>query len=182
MTQGARGRNQRRTTLARDGGVRRGSAARRRVGRGLQMLRVLLAHAALKEGSTSTAFTAVFLIINSSCSKAQRGKVNGMGMSLSSAFKAAGPALGAMSFAWSLTNGLGAPFNVHFTFLMAGGVAAMTLVVGRASFASSSSTGTRRVEQQGQAQGRSGTTTVSSALADEEGGGAAGADEQAKKP
>ena len=149
------------------------------------LLPLLLAHAALKEGSTSTAFTAVFLIINSSCSKAQRGKVNGMGMSLSSAFKAAGPALGAMSFAWSLTNGLGAPFNVHFTFLMAGGVAAMTLVVGRASFASSSSTGTRRVEQQGQAQGRSGTTTVSSALADEEGGGAAGADEgheQAKKP
>lgn len=43
------------------------------------LLPLLLCHAALKEGATSTAFTAVFLLINSSCNKAQRGKVDRMG-------------------------------------------------------------------------------------------------------
>ena len=89
---------------------------------GLAALRIpaLMAQAALLQCLQSSCFTAVFMLINNSCSKAQRGRVNGLGMALSSAFKAAGPTLGAISFAWSLTNGAGFPLDVHFTFLLCG--------------------------------------------------------------
>jgi MFS family permease len=160
---------------------------------------LLLLHSALSQMCSSTCFTSVFLLINNSCTRAQRGacapispsprpstippraarrpnqlgppprhraapacpsplnspcalarprecgcrdcdghracrgrtpgKVNGLGMSLSSAFKAAGPTVGAVSFAWSLTNGLPFPFNVHFTFIFSGILAAITAAV-----------------------------------------------------
>ena len=44
-----------------------------------------------------------------------------------SRFKAVGPILGAVTFAWSLTNGLGAPFDVHLTFVLCS-VLALTTV------------------------------------------------------
>jgi len=79
---------------------------------------LLLVHQALCQSCQSTAFTAIFLIINNSCVASQRGRVNGLAMAISSGFKAAGPMLGAVSFAWSLTNGCPPPFDVHFTFLL----------------------------------------------------------------
>ena len=87
----------------------------------------LMAQQATMQTMQSMLFTAVFMIINNSCRKAQRGRVNGLAMSTSSAFKAAGPTSSAMAFAWSLTNGAHSPpFDVHFTFLIAAGLGALT--------------------------------------------------------
>ena len=98
------------------------------------LMPLLLLHSSVKEFCSSTCFTAVFLVINNSCTKGQRGRVNGLGMSLSSAFKAVGPTLGSVSFAWSLTNGYGFPLDVHFTFLLCGIFAAATCAVACRSF------------------------------------------------
>lgn len=90
------------------------------------LLPLLLLQNALNRGLTSTCFTTVFLFINNSCHARHRGRVNGLGMSLSSGFKAAGPMLGAMLFAWSLTD-RDRPsvipsdlVDVHLTFLTCG--------------------------------------------------------------
>jgi hypothetical protein len=53
----------------------------------------------------SMAYTSIFLVINNSAGDEYRGRVNGLGMSLGSGFKAAGPTLGAVLFAWSITGG-----------------------------------------------------------------------------
>lgn len=53
----------------------------------------------------SMAYTSIFLVINNSAGDEYRGRVNGLGMSAGSAFKAAGPTLGAVLFAWSITGG-----------------------------------------------------------------------------
>jgi len=103
------------------------------------LLPALLLHTGAEKSLSSTCFTAVFLIINASCEPAARGRVNGLGMSASSGFKAAGPTLGAVCFAWSLTNGLGAPFDVHFTFLVCAGFCALTALVSWRSFSPSRS-------------------------------------------
>ena len=76
----------------------------------------LVAHNSLIQGCSTVPFTSIFLIINSSCVKDQRGRVNGLGMTLSSIFKACGPPMGATVFAWSLTNHLGPPFNIQLVF------------------------------------------------------------------
>jgi hypothetical protein len=52
------------------------------------LLPALLLHNAAAQSLASMCFTAVFLLINDSCSAAARGRVNGLGMALSSAFKA----------------------------------------------------------------------------------------------
>ena len=49
----------------------------------------------------------------------ERGRLNGLAMAVASAFKAAG--LGAVGFAWSLTNGIDVvPFDSSFAFLTSG--------------------------------------------------------------
>lgn len=98
------------------------------------LLPALLLHNAAAQGLTSTCFTAVFLLINDSCPVAARGRVNGLGMALSSAFKAVGPTLGAVSFAWSLNNGVGPPWDVHFTFLSCGLLSAICALAAARAF------------------------------------------------
>lgn len=51
----------------------------------------LVAHNGLLQLCATIPFTSIFLIINASCAKEQRGRVNGLGMTLSSLFKAVGP-------------------------------------------------------------------------------------------
>ena len=98
------------------------------------LMPLLLLHMFVKTLCNSTLFTVVFLIINNSCMRSQRGRVNGLGMTFSSGFKAVGPTLGAISFAWSLTNGLPPPFDVHFTFFMSALLAFASLAVAHVSF------------------------------------------------
>jgi MFS family permease len=90
---------------------------------------LLVVHNACMQVLISSCFTASFLVTNNSCVRAQRGRVNGLGMSLGSGFKAAGPMLGSALFAWSLTNGLSAPFDVNFTFALCGGLALLTTII-----------------------------------------------------
>ena len=90
---------------------------------------VLMLQAALLQSFQSSMFTAVFMVINNSCTKAQRGRVNGLGMSFSSGFKAAGPAISAVTFAWSLTNDLSEPLDVHLTFYLCGSLGGVTALL-----------------------------------------------------
>lgn len=55
-------------------------------------------------------------------------------MAVSSGFKAVGPTLGAVTFAWSLTNGVAMPLDVHFTFFLCGLLAGGTALVAARSF------------------------------------------------
>lgn len=96
---------------------------------------LLLAWTALGKGVASFAFTSSFLIINNSCTSAERGRVNGWGMSLSSAFKAAGPTVGSVCFAWSLTNGIESwLLDVHFAFFLCALIAGSTVALAMGSF------------------------------------------------
>ena len=93
-----------------------------------------------------TAFTCTFTILNNSVPAHARGRMQGVAMTLGSLARAVGPTLGAevsawasnpdpdhnltlaptptpslnprQVFAWSLTNGLPLPFDVHFVFLL----------------------------------------------------------------
>ena len=68
---------------------------------------------------SASGFTSIFLIINNSTPARYRGRVNGLSMTIASVFKAAGPMLGSLSFAWSLHNGLSVPgLDVNFAFLL----------------------------------------------------------------
>ena len=66
-------------------------------------------------------------VINNSVDSGRRGRVNGLAMGVASFFKAIGPIGGTALFAWSLTNSLSAPFDVHFCyyvmFILASGTA-----------------------------------------------------------
>ena len=68
------------------------------------VLPVLMVHNALGKCLASCCFTSIFLVINNSCTADQRGRVNGLAMSLSSGFKAIGPTLGAVLFAASIAS------------------------------------------------------------------------------
>mmetsp|Transcript_7699 Transcript_7699/g.22845 ORF Transcript_7699/g.22845 Transcript_7699/m.22845 type:complete len:503 (+) Transcript_7699:220-1728(+) len=62
----------------------------------------LLVHSVLQRVMVSNCFTAMFCLINESCEADQRGKVNGVAMSIASGVKAAGPSAGSMSYAYAL--------------------------------------------------------------------------------
>ena len=65
----------------------------------------------------TAAFTSIFQLINNSVHSQQRGAVNGLGMVVGSMGKAIGPAIGAVMFAWSLSEGGGQPpLDYGFTF------------------------------------------------------------------
>eukprot|EP00966_Prymnesium_polylepis_P016884 389347-Prymnesium_polylepis.2 len=81
------------------------------------LLGVLMAHNALGKCLASACFTSVFLLINNSVTAAHRGRVNGLAMSLSSGFKAAGPTLGAVLFASSLAGRVPLGLGVWTAFM-----------------------------------------------------------------
>ena len=87
----------------------------------------------------SSMFTANFSIINNSVVTAQRGSVNGLAMGIASFFKATGPMAGTALFAWSLTNGLPSPLDVHFCYVLMCGIAMFTALLARQIPASLSS-------------------------------------------
>ena len=104
-------------------------------GAGPLLMPLLLLQNLLNKAFTSTGFTAVFVIINNSCPSSHRGRVNGLAMTIASGFKAAAPMLGAVLFAWSLTNGIHMPLlDVHFAFLTCGLSSLLVLAVARRNF------------------------------------------------
>ena len=85
--------------------------------RGL-ILAALLVQQALLRFSLGTAFTCTFTILNNSVPREGRGRMQGVAMTVGSLARALGPTMGAELFAWSLTNGIRFPFDVHFVFLL----------------------------------------------------------------
>ena len=69
--------------------------------------------------SRLSCFTNVFVLINSSSTKAYRARVNGIAQTIAAAGRIVSPALCAILFAWSESNGLYFPLNFHFVFVLA---------------------------------------------------------------
>merc|ERR1712050_125775 len=77
----------------------------------------LLLQSCLLRFALGTTFTCIFTILNNSVQADARGRMQGVAMTVGSLARAVGPVVGAEVFAWSLTNELTAPFDVHFVFL-----------------------------------------------------------------
>eukprot|EP01138_Halocafeteria_seosinensis_P015222 gb/GECG01015535.1/.p1 GENE.gb/GECG01015535.1/~~gb/GECG01015535.1/.p1 ORF type:complete len:667 (+),score=61.14 gb/GECG01015535.1/:1-2001(+) len=96
---------------------------------------LLIVGAFLRMASATCAFTSNFRLINNSVPREQRGAMNGLAMTLGSFGKSVGPSIGAVIFAWTMTNGLPFPLDYHFIFylgsVMAGGVSLLTLLLPR---------------------------------------------------
>mmetsp|Transcript_6159 Transcript_6159/g.18609 ORF Transcript_6159/g.18609 Transcript_6159/m.18609 type:complete len:474 (-) Transcript_6159:142-1563(-) len=89
---------------------------------------LLIAHSVLLRFATSCCYTAIFVCINDSAPAETRGTVNGLAMSVASAFKAVGPMTAAV-FAWSLHSHLPPPFDEHFVFVSVSLMLAVSAVV-----------------------------------------------------
>ncbi|KAJ8609324.1 hypothetical protein CTAYLR_009112 [Chrysophaeum taylorii] len=92
---------------------------------------LLLPHNLLYRFALSCSYTALFVCINDSADAAVRGAVNGIAMSVASAFKAAGPSMGAAAFAWSLNNNLPPPFDHRFLFLCLGAASLLSALLAK---------------------------------------------------
>jgi len=90
----------------------------------------LVAHNAVLKCANNNNYTALFCCINNSCPAADRGAVNGLAMSIASAFKAAGPTLGASLFAYALSRLSG--FGVLLVFAGVAAALAATAALGAA--------------------------------------------------
>ena len=64
------------------------------------------------------AFTAVFLMVNNSITAESRGGLNGLGQTLGSLGRMAGPVFAGILFSWSLENGMRFPLDYHFVFIL----------------------------------------------------------------
>ncbi|KAL1512137.1 hypothetical protein AB1Y20_005405 [Prymnesium parvum] len=78
----------------------------------------LLVYLCLLRCAAGTTFTCAFTILNNGVPPDERGKMQGVAMTVGSIARGVGPTLGAELFAWSLTNGLPSPFDIHFTFVL----------------------------------------------------------------
>ena len=85
---------------------------------GSRHVRAVLVQQCLLRSALGAAFTCTFTILNNSVPSEARGRMQGVAMTVGSLARAIGPAMGAELFAWSLTNGIGFPFDVHFLFLL----------------------------------------------------------------
>jgi MFS family permease len=65
----------------------------------------LVALISVNKAFVSGAFTTIAILNNNSIAPEWRGRVGGLTMMVASVFKALGPTIGAVLFAWSLTNG-----------------------------------------------------------------------------
>jgi MFS family permease len=71
---------------------------------------------ALRKALAEMSFTNMNLVLNNSVPSGRRGVFNGFSMAVSGFGKMAGPAIGGPLFAWSITNGLGWPFDHSLSF------------------------------------------------------------------
>ncbi|XP_031560833.1 probable peptide/nitrate transporter At3g43790 [Actinia tenebrosa] len=83
---------------------------------------VLLIHLSVMRISVSGAFLSCFLLVNNSVRQDLLCSVNGLGVSLSSLFRAFAPSVGGSLFAWSISSGykIGFPFNMNLAFIFFG--------------------------------------------------------------
>lgn len=76
------------------------------------------ASAIVQQLLATTAFTSSFTLINNSVPREKLGQVNGAGMSVGSAGKLAGPALGSVLFAVSINGNHSWPLNYHMVYIL----------------------------------------------------------------
>ena len=95
---------------------------------------LLLVHSSLLRFALGTAFTCTFTLLNNSVPAEARGRMQGVAMTVGSGARALGPTLGSELFAWSLTNSLPLPFDVHFVFLFMGLLTAVPVAIALTTF------------------------------------------------
>ena len=71
---------------------------------------------AVRKAMAEMSFTNMNIVLNNAVPSGRRGLFNGVSMSVSGLGKMGGPALAGPLFAWSLTNGLGCPFDHSLVF------------------------------------------------------------------
>ncbi|KAL6055097.1 MFS domain-containing protein [Balamuthia mandrillaris] len=72
----------------------------------------------LRYMSSVSSFTSLTILISNSAPTSKLGAVNGLGQSLGSLGRAVGPAVAGTTFAWSLSNGLGFPFDFRMDYII----------------------------------------------------------------
>ena len=98
------------------------------------VIAALLLQQSLLRCALGCCFTCTFTILNNSVPAESRGRMQGVAMTVGSIARAVGPTMGAELFAWSLTNGLPLPFDVHFVFLLVCGMNLVPVAIAMATF------------------------------------------------
>ncbi|KAF9959832.1 hypothetical protein BGZ65_000019 [Modicella reniformis] len=86
---------------------------------------LILAALLVKNTSGVFAFTSVMVMITNASPSHLLGTANGIGQMSASFMRAFGPAMGGISWAWSLSNGLIFPFNYYFIFVVLSFISAL---------------------------------------------------------
>ena len=73
--------------------------------------------------------TLTVLLIGNSSKPRHRAMINSFGQFTATISRVAGPAIGALLFAWSESSGLGYPFNYHLTFIVLGFVTMLVFIL-----------------------------------------------------
>jgi len=81
-------------------------------------LGVFVAVLAIRSCSEYLTFSVIFVLINNSVPADCRGRINGIAMTIASVFKALGPSVGTVIFAWSLHVEGVFLLDAHFVFLL----------------------------------------------------------------
>lgn len=100
------------------------------------MLAALMLQTSLLRFATGTTFTCTFALLNNCVPSDARGRMQGIAMTVGSIARGVGPTLGAELFAWSLTNNLPFPFDVHFAYLVVTCLALAPALIAFATFSS----------------------------------------------
>ena len=100
----------------------------------LRVFAVLLLQQTALRWSLGTSFTCTFTILNNSVPPSRRGRMQGVAMTVGSAARAVGPTLGAELLAWSLTNGLPPPLDVHLVPMLLLAFSAAPVAIAAAFF------------------------------------------------
>ncbi|ORY45215.1 major facilitator superfamily MFS-1 [Rhizoclosmatium globosum] len=79
---------------------------------------LLLLNLSIRQFCNVLTYTSVFILINNSATAENLGLINGIAQTSASFVRSIGPALGGIMWAWSITNGLGFPFNYWFVFMV----------------------------------------------------------------
>lgn len=69
----------------------------------------------IRYASMVISLASVQILFNDLCRPSERAFINGLGQSVGSLARAIGPTLGGMCWSWSVSNGLSAPMDYHFT-------------------------------------------------------------------
>ncbi|KAL6049513.1 protein ZINC INDUCED FACILITATOR-LIKE 1-like [Balamuthia mandrillaris] len=79
---------------------------------------VLVTSVSVRYMSSVSCFISISIMISNSAPNAKLGAVNGLGQSLASLGRTVGPTVAGVTFSWSLSNGIGFPFDFRFAYFV----------------------------------------------------------------